>query len=215
MAQTYNHSMSKTAIISLAVGLSLFSACQPDNEPADTPDNTQTSSPAASWSSSMTESATLTIPEANVVVSFPNIYTLEKSTEENRRGSFVSYEFEKSGEYIWPHFVELQFFSNDSISDFSENCGDSPCFFGDYPDEERYTAQKKAFAEGKSVGDFKLLPFGDRNWFASSHPCIGDYCVIREYTTFIGDTKIDAWIMMGSPEETRQADVLFTRFSIR
>ncbi len=157
---------------------------------------------------------TFTIPEMNVGISFPESYTIHKSAEKNRRGSFVSYNFQTVTEHEAPYFYELQFFSQESIRIFTSNCEESPCFYGDYPTLERYSDQKIAFASGGNIEDFELRKFGLRSWFVSSHPCEGDSCVIREYTTFIGDTKVDVWIAMRGSDEEKQADALFAQFSI-
>jgi len=155
-----------------------------------------------------------TIPEVGIKASFPNSYSLLKNNEQNRRGSFVSYDFQQSGNYQTPSFYELQFFSEESIRNFTKSCEDTMCFEGDYPDLTRYSGQKTAFAQGKDYQSFKLQKFGTRNWFVSSHRCSGDSCVIREYTTFLGNTKLDAWIMMGDSTEEKQADTLFAQFKI-
>ena len=155
-----------------------------------------------------------TIPEVGIKASFPNSNTLSKNNEPNRRGSFVSYDFQQSGNYQPPSLYELQFFSEESIRNFAKSCENTMCFEGDYPDLTRYSGQKTAFAQGKDFQNFKLQKFGTRNWFVSSHRCAGDSCVIREYTTFLGNTKLDAWIMMGGSTEEKQADTLFTQFKI-
>ena len=157
---------------------------------------------------------TFSIPEVGIKVSFPNNYSLTKNNETNRRGSFVSYDFQQSGNYQTPHLYELQFFSEESIRNFAKSCEDTMCFDGDFPDLTRYSGQKTAFAQGKDYQNFKLQTFGTRNWFVSSHRCVGDSCVIREYTTFLGNTKLDAWIMMGDSTEEKQADTLFSQFKI-
>ena len=84
------------------------------------------------------------ISEAGVKIIFPNEYTITKNDEENRRGSFASYDF--SYKSSLPAFQEIQFFNEKSIKQFAMRCNDdSPCFFGDYPDIERYKGQKNTF----------------------------------------------------------------------
>ncbi len=157
---------------------------------------------------------TFSISEVGIKVSFPDNYSLAKNGEQNRRGSFVSYDFQQSGNYKTPDLYELQFFSEESIKNFAKSCEGTMCFEGDYPDITRYSGQKTAFAQGKDYQNFKLQKFGTRNWFVSSHRCVGDSCMIREYTTFLGNTKLDAWIMMADSSEEKQADTLFAQFKI-
>jgi hypothetical protein len=170
-----------------------------------TPTNSQTTP---------TDVKTFSIPEVGIKVTFPNSYSLAKNSEANRRGSFVSYDFQQSGSYQAPNLYELQFFSEESIKNFAKGCEDTMCFEGDYPDLARYSGQKTAFAQGKDYQNFKLQKFGTRNWFVSSHRCTGDSCVIREYTTFLGNTKLDAWIMMADATKEQKADTLFAQFKI-
>jgi len=157
---------------------------------------------------------TFSIPEVGIKVTFPNSYSLAKNNETNRRGSFVSLDFQQSGNYQTPHLRELQFFSEESIRNFTKGCEGTMCFEGDYPDSTRYSGQKTAFAQSMDYQNFKLQKFGTRNWFVSSHRCIVDSCVIREYTTFLGNTKLDAWLMMADSTEEKQADTIFAQFNI-
>ncbi len=159
------------------------------------------------------KSKTFPLPEVQTKVTLPGGYELEKSDETNRRGSFVSYDLEKIDQQT-PYITELQFFSENSISDFMEKCADSTCFFGDYPDLARYNGQKTAFLQKRNYGKYELDEINGRNWFVSSHDCTGDTCVIREYTTFLEDTKLDVWIMMASDVEEHVADNIFTKFKI-
>lgn len=153
------------------------------------------------------------IPEVGIKIIFPEEYTITKNSERNRRGSFVSYDF--SYKAPLPMFQEVQFFSEKSIQQFTENCGaDTPCFFGDYPDLERYNSQKNAFKNETDYKKYELKKFGDRNYFVSNFKCDGDSCVIREYTTFIDDTKVDIWVTMADDTQAKVADSLFEKFKI-
>ena len=154
------------------------------------------------------------VPEVGVSVLFPNKYLLSKSKEQNRRGSFVSYDFDQLGDYSTPHLDELQFFSENSIKSFLKGCEGVVCFFGDYPDLERYYGQKTALAQSGDYQDFKLQNFNNRKWLVSNHRCLGDSCIIREYTIFLDDTKFDVSIVMASLTEDNRADELFSRFKI-
>lgn len=97
----------------------------------------------------------------------------------------------------------------------SQCCGGALCFEGDYPDPTRYEGQKSAFAQGKDYETYRLQSFGNRNWFVSNLSCVGDSCIIREYTTFLGDIKLDVWIMMADSSEDQEADALFAQFAIQ
>jgi hypothetical protein len=151
----------------------------------------------------------------------PAGYEVVRNGEEGRRGSFVSYDFRGTAEL--PHLYEIQFFSKDSIRRFTENCdANAPCFFGDYPDLVRYQDQKATFAELKRYqnevprrGDHFSFRLGDRYYFVTNHPCEGDTCVIREYTTFLGETKLDVWVLMASSAQSLQSDILFSALRIK
>jgi hypothetical protein len=157
---------------------------------------------------------TMTIPEADATVMFPDTYSLTKNTEPTRRGSFVSYDFKRPENSSSPYFYEIDFFSQKSIADFEKTCEFTLCFEGDYPDTDRYAGQKIAFAKGQDYQDFTLRKIGNRNWFFSTFPCTGDSCWLREYTTFLGDTKVDVLIFMLDISEQSEADKLFEEFAI-
>lgn len=147
-------------------------------------------------------------------ITYPDTYTIEKSSEAHRRGSYMSYDFyKKTGNGIF--LQEIQFFSATSISEFAKKCEiDGMCFEGDYPTLERYNAQKEAFAQQQSYEKYVLKTFGNRSYFVSNTPCIGDSCIVREYTTFIEDTKIDIRIMMRDDSQIEEADAIFENIHI-
>jgi hypothetical protein len=156
------------------------------------------------------------LAQVPATLTFPAAYRLTRSQELNRRGSFVSYDFSPD-DYQTPYLAEVQFFSADSIADFTGDCGGKPpCFVGDYPDLDRYNGQLQAYTEQKDYQDFHLRRFGDRYYFVSEHPCQGDQCVIREYTTFIaGDIKVDVWIIMADESQADASDELFSLFQLQ
>jgi hypothetical protein len=156
---------------------------------------------------------TKTLPELELQIRVPVGYDVIKNNEPNRRGSFVSFDFVRTGESETPYLYEIQFFSEASIRDFTMNCQE-PCFFGDYPDLERYRGQKAAFETSSNYQHYRLGRFGDRHYFVSHHSCVGDRCVIREYTTFLGDTKVDVWVLMDDVSQLLQSDILFSAFEI-
>jgi hypothetical protein len=162
----------------------------------------------------------LAIPEPPVGLQVPAGYEVVMNSEEGRRGSFVSYDLLGPSEL--PHFYEIQFFSEDSIRRFTESCDASaPCFFGDYPDLTRYQAQKAEFeqltrnrSDSPRLGNQFSFRLGDRYYLVSNHACEGDTCVVREYTTFLGETKVDVWILMANSGQSLQSDILFSEFRI-
>lgn len=154
------------------------------------------------------------ISEAGISILVPDGYTLAKNGEINRRGSFASYDFSYKSSF--PTFQEIQFFDTESIEKFLDKCeANSPCFFGDYPDLERYNGQKNAFEVNADYQNYALKTFGDRKYFVSNFACTGDGCTIREYTTFIGDKKIDIWITMENASQADASDALFKKFAIK
>ncbi|MDD4762079.1 MAG: hypothetical protein PHZ25_03610 [Candidatus Pacebacteria bacterium] len=156
------------------------------------------------------------LTEVKINVSFPSNYSLIKNNEINRRGSFMSYNFKKSENYQTPYLYELQFFSEKSIKNFTKNCEkeNTLCFEGDYPSLARYFEQKKYFFQGENYQDFELKKFNTRYWFVSNHKCSGDDCLIREYTTFLNDTKLDVWILMSNLTEEKKSDDLFIKLKV-
>lgn len=150
------------------------------------------------------------IPEVGIKIIIPGDMTI-KSKGTNRRGSFVSYSF---GYQNPPSFQEIQFFSKESIQQFIRNCKDEPCFFGDYPDLIRYDGQKKYFYKKEDYKNYIFKKIGNRNYFVSNIDSAGGGGVIREYTTFIDETKIDIWITMTDVSQADAADALLERFEI-
>jgi hypothetical protein len=158
------------------------------------------------------------LPEPDLRVQVPAVYRIVRNSEEGRRGSFISYDFAGASEL--PRLYEIQFFSEDSIRRFTESC-EAPCFFGDYPDLTRYRAQKAAFErltryrnDVRRLGNDFTFRLGDRYYFVTNHACEGDTCVIREYTTFMGEVKVDVWVLMENSGQSLQSDILFSTLRI-
>jgi hypothetical protein len=157
---------------------------------------------------------------------------LVKGDEENRRGSFVHYKFVPFGDFIPatnpyfssqpPYFYEIQFFDEESIGTFLNNCaksdlGGMPCFEGDYPDLDRYHELNKAFPGTGSYDDYVLERYGNRDYLMKTIGCGGGYCNLRQYTTFIGNIMIDIWILLDPSDiqtQTELSDKLFRSFYI-
>ena len=151
--------------------------------------------------------------EVPLTIFLPYGYTITKSQEPYRRGSFVSYDIIPPGNYETPYLQEIQFFTEKSIRDFLAACsGDAPCFFGDYPDLDRYFAQRQAFERRVGFDEYKLLQLGERYYFTSNHTCEGDVCILREYTTFLSEgIKVDIWIIMDDETQDVQSDALISQ----
>jgi hypothetical protein len=154
------------------------------------------------------------IPEVSATAVVPSEYILARSGEAHRRGSFVSYDF-IPGAGETPRFAEIQFFSAESIRAFAVPCAATICFEGDYPTPERYEGEKAALSQHVDYGPFRLAAFGDREWLVTNHPCAGDSCAIREYTTFLGDTKVDVWVLMQDDAQADASDALFASFRLQ
>ncbi|MBT4850018.1 hypothetical protein HON36_04155 [Candidatus Parcubacteria bacterium] len=136
------------------------------------------------------------IPEANLSIEFPNKYTISKSLEEGRRGSFASYDFLGADSGL-PNLMEIQFFSEGSIKICEAKAEENLCFMGDYPTSERYQGQRQAFAGGQDYEKYKLDDYAGTKYFSYTRRVVGDGGYIREYTTFISDTKIDIIVYIG------------------
>jgi TolB protein len=152
------------------------------------------------------------ISEIKTEVCWPSTFSIIQITEHNRRGSFKAYGFHVNGLSQTPYLSEIQFFSEESIATFTNNCGgDSPCFFGDYPDLDRFAELKSAFEVRVSYQDYALKRFGGRDFFVKNVPCYGDDCVIREYTTFLGDVMVAIWIVLEDESQGDLSDQIFNQ----
>jgi len=155
------------------------------------------------------EQECLAVREAAIKVCLPDGYSASKSSEQNRRGSFVSYDLEPADGAEMPYLAELQFFTEASIDRFTRDCGlESPCFFGDYPDLERYHGQREALEEQESWDGYELVRLNERAFLVRDLPCYGDSCVIREYTTFVRQIKLDLWVVMDDVSQSQDSDRL-------
>ncbi|MFA7245428.1 MAG: hypothetical protein WC070_04625 [Candidatus Magasanikbacteria bacterium] len=168
------------------------------------------------------KSITLDIPK--LTLSFPDNYNINKSTEKNRRGSYSSYDFSNTNNTETLDLNEVQFFSLESIKNFNDACtsSDIPCFMGDYPTVERYTGEKQALLAKKDyiqtypdgqTKEFKLQQFNGQDFLVSF--IFDPNGSVYEYTTFVGDTKIDIWVNVAKEDQKAQSDELFTKFIIK
>ncbi|MCK5211368.1 hypothetical protein KAJ89_01575 [Candidatus Parcubacteria bacterium] len=155
------------------------------------------------------------IESLGIKINVPDTYTISKNINEpNRRGSIVSYDFETTQKTL-PYLNEIQFFNKNSIEEFIKNCEDDVCFFGDYPNVERYNGQQDAFAQLENYNQYSIEKIGNHYFFTSNHDCQGDTCVIREYTTFLEDIKIDIWIIINDNSQTAQSNEIIKNIVIK
>lgn len=170
------------------------------------------------------------IPEIPATIYVPYNYTLVKNDELDRRGAFVSYNFSQTvivspsqNSYFPaepPYFFEIQFFSQESISQFLARCSIQPqCFEGDYPNLARYIGQKEALEKRNDYHEpfqnYSLQKFGGAYYLVSTMRCVGAVCAFRGYTTFLKDVKVDIWIMMIDASQAGLSDELFSSFEIK
>jgi hypothetical protein len=64
------------------------------------------------------------------------------------------------------------------------------------------------------MAGYDLGRFNDRAFLVSNLPCHGDSCVIREYTTFVRDVKVDVWVVLGDESQVELSDRLVDSLSI-
>ncbi|MFA7681517.1 MAG: hypothetical protein WCX61_00640, partial [Candidatus Peribacteraceae bacterium] len=144
----------------------------------------------------------------DMTVAFPCDYDLLQNEEINRRGSFLSFSFMPRSGDTSPVLSEIQLFSPESIQAFLDACGDGLCFDGQYPTLQTYRDEKAAYEGISDWGVKHLFVFNDENFLVANYPCNGDSCVLREYTFFIGDEKVDVWITMEDDTQQEAADAL-------
>jgi hypothetical protein len=157
----------------------------------------------------------LAVPEVGVVVNYSGSGRFERNPEQFRRGSLVSYDY-RPADFATPYLQEIQFFTLDSIRAFTENCGspNDACHFGDAPDPARYHGQQAALQSGGTFGDSERVELGGRAFLAREFPCVGDTCVIREYTTFVENIKVDVWVVLSEAAQAAQADQLLETLTV-
>lgn len=161
-----------------------------------------------------TEDSKLLDEDRLVRVRYPKSYTLEKSTERNRRGSFAAYNIIPQG--TAPYLNELQLFSLESITQFIEACQkrSDPCFFGDYPTVERFQGMQKAFTAGTSYQGYSLNTLGSEKYLIKNIEAQGEGGLFREYNSFVGTTMVTIWVYMRDASGNAQADTLVTPWSL-
>ncbi len=161
-----------------------------------------------------TEDSKLLDEDRLVRVRYPKSYTLEKSTERNRRGSFAAYNIIPQG--TAPYLNELQLFSLESVTQFIEACQkrSDPCFFGDYPTVERFQGMQKAFTAGTSYQGYSLNTIGSEKYLIKNIEAQGEGGLFREYNSFVGTTMVTIWVYMRDASGNAQADTLVAPWSL-
>ena len=158
------------------------------------------------------------LQDVSLRVCLPEGHTISRKDEQNRRGSFASFDLHPREGCQPPCLGEIQFFSRESIREFNASCDanrEYPCLFGDYPDLERYHGQREALNRLENYRDYELQEVDGRYYLATSRPCYGDSCLIREYTTYVGDIKIDVWIIMDSESRVVESEQLLAQLFIQ
>ncbi len=171
---------------------------------------------------SSTQGQTYKIEEAKLNITLPAGYSLEKHKDEpNRRGSFVSYNFksEEKQREDKPLLTEVLFSSKESIKNFIKKCKNEDfCFEGYYPTAESFDAEKKAILEKTDYKENKNISFKNNEYLVETFRCQGDFCSIRQYTTFFQDIRADFIITTypntESSKDDAKADELFSQITI-
>lgn len=165
---------------------------------------------------------TVTLKEAGVSLVLPKDYSIRKSDELNRRGSFVSFNFRTTkSDSASPTLQEIQFFSRKSIKRFEDECsksevsgGESFCETGNYPTIRDYDRERKVLE--KLIDDktkHQIKRFGNRTFIVFNSHCPG--CgIFREYRTFLNSTMVAVWIPMDEESQVKAADELFAKLKI-
>lgn len=191
-------------------------------------DNTATVSPTPV---PRTDAKTLAVPDMNLMVVYPQTYTLTESTEANRRGSDITLVFKEvskvAGGSLDPVFMEIGFFNLQNLP--VEVCVNVPCPQVRPPTKDDYLGLKLAL-ENEDVSrienvtgqnlDAELLTFNQRQFVVRTIDTNDG--AIREYIALEDDTLVITWIGMpsiGSTLETEEqlnarADELFSEFEL-
>jgi hypothetical protein len=158
------------------------------------------------------------IAEAGIKIQYPGDYSLNKSTELDRWGSFAAYEFlNHNKETESPvSLQEILILNRESVDKYAKNCAVNPwdCQVVELPSLESYNGQKEALVADRDYGQYKLNKFDNRSYLTASFKCQGDDCVLREYITFIADNQVKVIIRMGAENQAIEADELFQNFKI-
>jgi hypothetical protein len=146
------------------------------------------------------------LDDLSISIQLPSPYVPVKSTEEGRRGTFISYDMKPYLRDL-PALREVQFFSEESIREYNSHiCAIGPCFEGDFPDLNRYLEQKKWFTLQNGTTYGNPITLGGIIYLATTR--VEHLWKYREYTTFINNIKIDIWVELENIEQEAIADDL-------
>lgn len=154
----------------------------------------------------------LSISDISLEIICPNNYSLTRIDEQNRRGSFAAFRFQKSTESLPPTLKEIQFFTAESINSFTSKCEETPpCFFGTYPSPTLFSELMMAYGDREPYQDYMSKVFADRYFLVKNIPCHGDSCVIREYVSFFKDVMMVVWVAMEDDTQSNFSDQLLNQ----
>jgi hypothetical protein len=185
-----------------------------------TPTETENSSGSKTEPTAATKSEYITELAANIT--FPADYTITKSQEENRFGSYSSYGFNIK-QYKAIRLGEIRFYSNASVERFFENNSEpSPLPpEGFYFSPDVFSALRAAYTRGEDYTirsiKYEYMNLNDQKWLVATH----DYSwmkagYLREYLKSIGNgdnilgVYIDMGGNLGGGLDEKGADELFS-----
>lgn len=151
------------------------------------------------------------LPEAGFTVTFPCGFGLIADDHKfsGRHGSYVYYSFSRkdySAVDISPFFHELHFLTEDSVPEVKPVC---PGLCVDTRTKAEYRKLKSEWEVGKS--DRQVLTLGGTKYMVNTESWPGEDAYLREYTTFIGDTEIDIWIVSENGRQDAKSDALIEK----
>lgn len=152
------------------------------------------------------------IPEVPVNVTLPDQYILTPIYEPNWRGSIASANLYPPSVDDLPTLSLMQFFTYDSIKQFTTNCAaGTSCFDNTAPPLETYIAQYEAFINNTPLPDGETKLLGAHTYFIKPMPCVWDGVSCLLYTTFISESFVEIWVNIESNTQIEQADALIAQ----
>lgn len=148
------------------------------------------------------------IPGTAISLSFPQKYSLRKSSEYNRNGSFISYDI-YSDEGGYPSLSEILFCSINSLKEFEKmlaklddlNPSGDAC--GTLPTVKEYNNSKRILNNpSKYKTKYEIKRIGGRYYNISTYDC--NDAIVREYRTFAKDIMIDIVVFIAYANNLEQ-----------
>lgn len=163
--------------------------------------------PPTSTSSADKQNVNLDIKELAVRISYPRGCHAQKSDEENRAGSHISYNFNcalGSGSLT---LQEISLYTKSSIQKFEQDCrDDTPCFFGYTPSSSDYSIQKDALLASILPVGFELKSINNERFLVKYIG--GPYGGFRMYVTYIGDIRIESRMFLNDKQPSEALNKL-------